>query len=490
MNLQLQEVSCQKSVSGADFSAGLQDYRFSVGRPYTWIPKKSFFRFKVKLTVGGAQPNYNTDQIALAENCCSNLYTNCYVRAGGQDISALTSFLPQASQVRNRLSKTYGELKSTLGQSFMLEPSFTERSKMVSSGPFGNAVGSKDTFRPGTTASTVELQANGVVVGINTTFLTADVGDWLVLDNYPYLITTVTDATNIVVNNGQIDPRVTAASTGWYMTTSQGEDPAEEANSVYVLWQPPVGAFDIEKNMPAGDYKISLMPEVSYKERMVETLTAMTQGTTAGLFDIEIQDVKLYVCTVTAEVPQGPQSLWLMETEIHSKSLQSSSDSYQFTVPPSTKAISVFFQAGSTGTDTRFPPSSFTLEESYERTMSSVQITYANVVKPNSRWEALYATGTTTNQLQQRYIDTYREAGMLGNPAGTFSFSEWLQQGVLIHYSFNRDSSSQDTILQLQTTMGGAVPANSKVFICAHYTRKVEISSDNGLITSVRALTI
>ena len=51
------EVSCQRTVAGTSFPAGVQDYVFSVGRPNVFLPDKSYMRFELAVTgIGGVAP--------------------------------------------------------------------------------------------------------------------------------------------------------------------------------------------------------------------------------------------------------------------------------------------------------------------------------------------------------------------------------------------------------------------------------------------------
>ena len=105
------EVSCKRDVTYGQFGSGLQDYVFSVGRPNVFYPSKSYMRFQVAVSgavsaqTGSAvvQPTVS-QQIALAEGCIANAYNNANFLAGGQSISQINSFFPQASAVEARTS--------------------------------------------------------------------------------------------------------------------------------------------------------------------------------------------------------------------------------------------------------------------------------------------------------------------------------------------------------------------------------------------------
>ena len=84
-----------------------------------------------------AQPKVS-EQIALAENCVSNGYTNAYFLAGGQQVSAISNYLAQASmvQARTETAKGWGE---SAGQAYGLGASFSERCLAISSNGEGGA---------------------------------------------------------------------------------------------------------------------------------------------------------------------------------------------------------------------------------------------------------------------------------------------------------------------------------------------------------------
>ena len=94
------------------------------------------------------------------------------------------------------------------------------------------------------------------------------------------------------------------------------------------------------------------------------------------------------------------------------------------------------------------------------------------------------------NNWQQRYVDNLRECNMLDSVGGAETFAEFLERGIYIHYSFARDESDRSTQVQLSTAFSGAFTEVTKVFLCSHYTRAVELTTANGSIVAVRTLTV
>ena len=177
-----------------------------------------------------------------------------------------------------------------------------------------------------------------------------------------------------------------------------------------------------------------------------------------------------------------------MEHQIQSKPLGGAGDkNFDFTVPSSTKAISIFVQAGNAGSTTLVPPSKFCCGNDQERTLKSVQITYANITKPPTRWSSEYTQ--TEHKLQQRYLDTQIESSQAFSPGGAQTLQQWMNDGVLLHYSWIRDANDRSTQLQLQVEYDLA-EANSNIFLIAHYTKSVEIQVSNGFVSSVTSLVV
>ena len=245
-------------------------------------------------------------------------------------------------------------------------------------------------------------------------------------------------------------------------------------NIVYLMWQPPVDIWDESKPLGSGDYRVQLNPNAYYKTACVESLRA---GLTAGTqFDFNVNDVQLFIATVKVDIPvTGVDTLHLMEMQVQSKSLPAGAgDSLlDFTVPPSTKAITVFVQAGNAGSDTQIPPSMFGVADRSDENLSSIQLTYANASKPATRWTSEFTA--STNYMKQRYNDTQLYSGKFWSEGGSETFADWIKRGPIYHYSFIRDENDRSTHVQLNTQFGN-LAAGTNVMICALYTRAIEIS--------------
>jgi hypothetical protein len=482
VDYQFQQITCQRAVSGASFALGVQDFNFSVARPCGWITSRSYFRIALTISGPGGAPPLSVNKIALADSVCGNLYNNVYVRAGGQDVSSIVNYVPQAQQIKNRLDKSGAWLNSIGRDAFGCDADFASRQKQTSSG-----------FSLGTVGTTVAIAAvDGRVTGsaaalLNTGDSALAVGDKIVVNGVTYTVSAAaTDDAGASCVVGPFPTANVAATANCFKIDPTQDANGEGRNVVYVMWQPPVGIWDESKPLGSGDYRIQLNPNSYYKTACVESLAAGLVSPAA--FNFEVNEVQLFIATVKVDIPvTGTDTLHLMEMQIQSKvhSGGPNDSLMDFTVPPSTKAITVFVQSNKAGSDTQIPPSVFKCTDRSDEKLNSIQIMYSNTTKPATRWTS--AMSTTTNYMKQRYANTQLYSGKIWSEGGTETFADWLKRGPLYHYSFIRDESDRSTHVQLSSQFEN-LAAGTNVMICAHFTRTVQISTQNGFVTNVVSL--
>lgn len=254
---------------------------------------------------------------------------------------------------------------------------------------------------------------------------------------------------------------------------------------IYQMYQPPIGIFNHSKPMGSGDYRIQFNPNPNWKTSCVESLS----GSNPKLHDVYFVSIEFYLCTIKMDIgATGGESIELTEHQVYSKGISTGETNFDFTVPSSTKAISIFVQGAIAGTDTRIPLSNFTTLDYGERSLRSLQISYGSVTKPPTRWASKYDLMTGVNQLQQRYYDSLIESDQAFNDGGAEPFSHWLMS-PMIHYSFERDSEDRASQVQLQIDYG-TMETKSNLYIVAHYTRRIDWTITNGFVSSVNARSI
>lgn len=493
------EISCTKAVNDISFTQGNQDFQFSMGAPTAWVPSKSYFRITLKLSNNddsknaGAQPRV-TDQLAFAENVCSGLYNNAYFRAGGQDVSSIVNYIPQAAALLARTTKPGAWLNSIGKSAYMLNPSFQERVAMTAS-PNIFLEGTKRTLiSTSGPADDLKCEVNtttGAVVGAaGSTLNRLAVGDYLVVTGQYFRVRVAATAgigtTMDVECKSQAGGTVTGndgALREVYGVRIEKPDGFSH-NIIHVLWQPPIGIFQHAEPMGAGDYRFSLNPNSGFKKACVESLGG---GLVAGTdYDINVKDVKLYIATVKTDIPKSVSTMSLMEMLVQTKPAVANR-SYEFTVPSSTVALCFFVQSGDAGFNNQSSPTMFKCKDGSQNNLQSLQITYANTTKPSTRWDSAFVGNT--NQFQQRYIDDLTECRLIQSEGGAESFGDWLQRGPYYYYTFHRDQDDKSTQVQLSLTYTALEP-DAQLFLIAMYSRVTEITVDSGIVQQVRSLNL
>ena len=118
-NLNLMEVTCSRGNTKDSFQQGVQDYTFSIGYPNAINFSRSYFRIDAAIVPTNAF-NVAVDNgplpagalITFADNAAGNLYSNGFVKFNGQDVSSITSFMPQASALKKRLMNSQPWMQS------------------------------------------------------------------------------------------------------------------------------------------------------------------------------------------------------------------------------------------------------------------------------------------------------------------------------------------------------------------------------------------
>ncbi len=516
MELTYREVSCQKSVDASNFVAGVQDYIFSCSGTNAWIPQKSYFRIEMTLNgagLNGVQPTLR-QQLAFADGACNALYDNVYVKANNSDISTLTNYVAQTGAIKNRVQKTGAWLQSVGKSAYMIESDFDKRVSAISRDAAAFPDGQQKRLFIGNaanqlTATVAITAATGAIVGVNTNLLQLAVGDMLVVDGVTY--TCHTAPTNALGNAGVVipfPPADVAATEDAYIIKNIRKDGGQR-NKVFALWQPPVGLFDYGGHLGSGEYRVSLNPNTSFKYSAVETRqgteekSAVQTVTADSGWDLVINSVKFYVATVKASIPQGITNLYLIESQVQNKSMTGQDQTFDFVVPSSTKALCVFVQSNKAGSNPQFPPTMFKLpvgtgSVNQDLLLESLQISYANQVKPATRWTSAFtgllgtAGNPSINELQQRYNDSFMEAGTLMDPAGCESFEDFIKRGPFYYFSFERDSADKSTQVQVAAKINftDLATVGCNLFLVAFYSRAIELTMDGSMVQQVRALAI
>ena len=581
VELNFREVTCKRSVQGANFSRGIQDYDFSVSGKNAFIPSLSYFVIDVTLTSKITQQRrfvngiksieavsvftnatkvnfrrpYYADGIALADHFGSTLYNNAFFRAGNSDVSLITQYIPQAGVLKSRLDKS-GAWSKSIGRIVMHDDAdFDRRRRYVSQdGKFHDdglqnpeytkaqiytVVGTPVTGDNSGTATFAWTAQTGLLVwattaspgGVSLAVSGIEVGDVLQLtssgNNYrlkileiislvtPSLNTEVLNMRAEAISNSSVADNVAAVATNIILW--KAKDAACGFHSTQVMFQPPLGIFSEANPISGGDFKISLNPSPSYKRSGVQTLTPLTppeDGSDATLltadYNLVINDVKFYVCTIKSDVsPSGVIPLSLIEMAVINKTMNPSqgSQNLDFTVPPSTLALTVFLQMGDASTNTYIPATKFyvgpevlnpavpfnvltgepsELYNNISNRIKGLQVTYGSVTKTQTLYPSGLDTVSGVNQNIQRFLQSIQYSGKITSEGGSESHPQYLERGNYWHFDFSKDKNDTSSYVNVQIDFGSvAVPPSTQLFLVAHYSRQAEIMYENGFITQV-----
>jgi hypothetical protein len=486
-------VSCQRSVKGNQFSAGDQSFNFSISGSQRWSPSRSYFKARLKVTtdaVGATAPT-QADRLALAEGFMNNMYNNAYCYIGNTDVSSLSQYIGQMGAVKTRLSKTKGWQDSVGKSCYGLNPNFEQRIQDVSSdgaktpGERYNITSAKLGFDvQNTVALTASTQVASFASGggpavpdVRTIF---NIGDVITINALTFVITGITGATTIKLAGILAD---LAATTAFSISrASKSYSNLARHHEIEVCFQPPIGIFSSESALPAGQYRLSLMPK---NTSGIEALQS-DLGTT-GTVTVDEIFFQMAVFKDDKAFDSGTYYLSLDEMNVQPRTLQSGGGqtSLNFTVPSSTFGLAVFTQGVEAGTTTRLPPSKFHCvgSDASALGLKSFQITYSNVSKPQQNISSTFLN--TQQYLTGRYNETFINADLYN--LSCESLSDWVTRGPLLYYSWVKSSEDRSTELQL-SMLYEAMEANSNVFVCSFYRNLLKITVDMGYITDVQKI--
>jgi hypothetical protein len=256
------------------------------------------------------------------------------------------------------------------------------------------------------------------------------------------------------------------------------------------IWQPSLGIFEYSLPMGAGEYEFQLNPSTDYATACVDSgLYEQTFG------HVEVIDVRFYACMCRVNLEaSGKEEIHLMEMEVMNYTMDGKGVNIpinqEFTVPSSTRAITMFIQDQSAGKKRSVPPSRFTNAYPYTSnalSMHDYQIEYANMTKPTIRIDSDYSD--YSNTMYQRYISTALESGQFFNLTGCETFEEWCERGPIFHETFIKSADNLATRLHVVANYS-RIDVVSRLFIVAHYSRTIKIIRQNGLVVSVTSSSV
>jgi len=195
---------------------------------------------------------------------------------------------------------------------------------------------------------------------------------------------------------------------------------------------------------------------------------------TAGSYSVAVRSAKLFIATAKISIPDSISTLRLTEFLCMAKPMSTATNgSFNWTVKPSTRAIYMFLQDSSAGSNPIIPPGVFRVYGTTadpavlpaaigeEQTINDLRITYANTTKP--QWRLTSEFTSSKNLLTQLYMQSLIETEMADSVGGVETMDQWLQRGPLYCWRFERDASDRSTEVQTDISFNNLIAST----ICA-----------------------
>lgn len=496
-----QQVSATRDVTGVTFPNGTQHYKFTTGSTQWWIPARSYFRMRVSIKDAAGNPLVVGDDVAPNMGICANLFQSAEIRLQGKTISRISDFLPQIDALETRLSKSKSYLDSTGASLNLWQPSVAERQTVMANGcPILNKSGAKKVTTTSLAApNQVAVAAGGIftftqnggvaIPNLANTFAVGDTARISVVGGLTYTIeVAAVGAATLTSSSSQ------AAVGATNVTSLEKIEPVSASRAVEnieLIWSPPLALMKHDKALPTGAWEIVLNPHNSsaYQKYGIESSEA---DKNAGVdFNLTVDEVFFYCATVEGKrFEEGSYMLDLDQTSCQVNPIsQPAFGQKDFTVSPSTYALTAAYQDGRVGTNslcssTKFKSYNVALTESEELKLNRFFINYnsQNFPQPDADPEF----DATTDRTAQRYAESQIMSGCMFDTGGCETIQEYHDRGSYYHFRCPQDAGNRATrVIVHQGFTGGTDVTNMRLLLFCHHKSVMYVSVKDGQVLSV-----
>lgn len=277
-----------------------------------------------------------------------------------------------------------------------------------------------------------------------------------------------------------------------------------------LIWKPPLMLLHTHKGfLPAGEYEILLTPQSKnqYKKNVVENVILAGGNPAEPGVDYEFSVDKMVFHVATVEGPRLDNSsyaLSLDHVDCQSAKIQTDALSQQyFTVSPQTRVLVVAYQDVRI-TENWVNPSRFQVApatSSYPNLVSGnlslglsrLYVQYGGITKPSIDADPSYKS-LEVDRTCERYLETLDECGMLHDPAGSETLSEWQTRGPYHYFNFQRDSNDGSTRVQINSEFIGRNSSvepnftNMNLLLFSLSTTSAKITVRNGEVVTIELI--
>lgn len=229
------------------------------------------------------------------------------------------------------------------------------------------------------------------------------------------------------------------------------EHDGEGYDDFELYFQPPCDIFN-QGPLPAGNYTIVLTPQQNLLNFSVHSHDFALAHTS-----VNVKQLHLYVAEVESPKSIPPSFTYYMdlrETRCQIRNIETSQGQIEFSVMPSTFAISTAVQSQSE--DTTHPPTRFTIlpdegkgndVDVVGRALTRLRVQYASQTAPTEGNLELVHTGRVddntrgTDYFRRVYHDFIVNTNLMFKEGGAEPYEEFKTQGWIAHYTFMKPAN-------------------------------------------------
>ncbi len=510
------QIPASKDVSGDNFSNGSQFYDIDTSGNRWWLPSRSYFRVRCKLTRPDGTPLRMEDNVAPAYNMASTLWQSQEARIGGVAVSSTNEFVAQVDTIQNRTEKSRAWTKSVGLSSNFLEQDFSIRqAEVCADGSLINGTLAKErqyeTFTelkiPAT--ATLERGAAGFIIadtaeftdGIDIKWVSTQIRDPSTQTFHQVVsITAGADKKSFTIVTEPAPPIQTAAAVQnydlWvkYKALQVLLPPSRQVSEFELIYQPSLGLFNYEGALPCNT-RIVMNP---LSKNQIKLSAVETQLIPKD-FKLSIEDVYLYACVVDGRRCDDTSFyLDLQDTRLQMNKISNNQFTQRtFDIRPSVKAITICFQDARAGADNKVTPTKFKLYNTTVNanstqfdvglTLNRMYFQYAgNNYPAQTDTDPSYDVTLNKDLTTRMYTDSLIQTGSWFDTGGSESIQEFHQAGQYFHQKIYKDATDRSTRLTLYTAFASDVNAdNSRALVFDTASKVCKIEMANGQVKSV-----
>lgn len=537
-----------RDVTDDNFHNGAIHIRFDIGGDRWWVPKDSYLRCRLKVEERGLDAGNNgvwgsvtaNSGIALNMFPMSCLFSSMEFRINDKVISRITENVAQVEALEHRMGKSKAWMDS-VGLT-VLNPSPSDRARQAyvsyggasvsntcirtAAGP-NSACWAPAPYTGNNAMSTVAVAGaepayiafafGGNTGEIHNIFTPGELIYLLNLGNYTGYARVIKLTSNRIYVDAAL--QATNNQTLALQIRRGSVDIVEDENLpgtsyVELMWKPCLSLFKIPHALPLGHYELILVPHPNpiYKYRLFTTTKPNTAisitdkwepdpaALNNGQLTVGVDSFFLYVATLRSSPTNNYAYLIdLEDTKCLTQNFTNgtSFNQEQFTVSPSTYALTLAFQDNRAGngtpTDIFYSATKFKCGQTEEElTLERMFINFGGMNKPQPDADPLYvravqpSSGVYKDMTMSRYYENIIQTRGYFNDGGHETWGEWKKRGPYYHFNWPRDGTDRSQRVMVNYQFRQAITSSAKILLFSHYRQVAKVRIENGNVTDVQ----